>query len=223
MLEFQFEIDIDDNERPKKSYTIIDCDQGTDEWLAARIGKITASNMNIFFGDGITKDKLVSSKVAEILTGKIDNRIRFSSKDTDAGNDLEDDARIAYEEFTGNKVDQIGLASLDEFVSCSPDGLIGENVGLEIKCPNDANFINAVIGGKAYIIPLYLMQMQMQMWVLELDWVDYVLYNPNFKNPIHIIRIDRNEKLIKEIKNQVELVKKEITNKIIKFNKIMER
>ncbi|MFT6836314.1 MAG: hypothetical protein ACJA0H_002363 [Francisellaceae bacterium] len=216
MLEFDFPDD--EPEIITKNYTVVDCNQGTNEWLDAKLGVLSASNMNIMFGDGVTKEKLIASKVAEILTGKLDDRIRFSSKDTSAGNDLEDDARVSYEELTGNEVKQIGFALLDQFVGVSPDGLVGDNGAIEIKCPNDANYINAVIGGKAHISPLYMTQMQMQMYVLELEWCDYTLYNPNFETSLHIIRIERDNEAIELIKKQIEIIKKQIVNKINNFN-----
>ena len=75
---------------------------------------------------------------------------------------------------------------------------------MEIKCPRSKGFLTQIVGGIESIDKMYIYQMQMQMYVLNKNWCDYVIYNEEFKNPIHILRIERDEIIISEIKESIE-------------------
>lgn len=164
-----------------------DLQQGTDEWLKVRLGKFTASKASAIASNGKGLTTLIWEKVDEIIAGEI--KQSFKNADMERGNELEPRARIAYEFETMNAVEQVGFIELDKYVGCSPDGLVGKDGLVEIKCPTNRVFYEYMTSGK--IDTGYMWQMQMQLLVSGRDWVDYVVFNPNFKNPLIIKRVER--------------------------------
>ncbi len=202
-----------------KNYKIHNCDQNSDEWHQIRCGRITASNMQILMGDGNTRESIIQSKAAEVITGVLDTSDTFTSKDTARGHELEDNARIRYCEVFGVDVETVGFVELDEFVGVSPDGLVNKDGLVEIKCPKNKNYLKQIANGSIELLELYKTQMQMQMWVCERDWCDYVIYNSNFEHDIFKWRFYRDDLHIERIKQAVERSKEDIKKYIIKFNK----
>lgn len=187
--------------------------QGTPEWLTMRLGKFTASDAQAIANNGKGLETLVFEKVAEKMTGK--TKDQYTNEDIERGNELEALARNSYELETGIVAKQVGFIELSEWIGCSPDGLIAEDGMLEIKCKNDANYVRYLFDKK--IDPAHAWQMQMQMFVAERKWVDYVIFNPNFQKGIQIVRVERNEEDIKKIAEGLkkgEEMAKEILAKI---------
>jgi len=189
---------------------IINVTQGTQEWFDCRLGHFTASNAQAIANNGKGLETLVFEKVAEKLTGK--QKESYTNPDIERGHELEGMARSNYEIETGSKVVEAGFCELDEFVGCSPDGFVGDDGLVEIKCKNDANYVKYLYEKK--VDSEYEWQMQMQMYVCNREWCDYVVFNENF-NKFKIHRIDRDEAKIEKIK---EGLKKGIEM----MNKIME-
>ena len=111
---------------------------------------------------------------------------------------------------TGNRVIEIGFVELNEYVGCSPDGIIdGQKVGVEIKCPSDRVYLDVLLNKT--IDPKYFAQMQMQMLVCEWEACDYTVYNPNFEQSIVIQRVypdeDYRKKLTAGIEKGTEIIK----------------
>jgi exodeoxyribonuclease (lambda-induced) len=96
-----------------------------------------------------------------------------------------------YEIETGNTVTEVGYCQLDDYSGCSPDGFIGEDGLIEIKCPCDSVFVRYLYDKK--VDPKYYAQMQMQMLVTGRKWCDYVVFNQNFEKSIVIKRIELDE------------------------------
>lgn len=170
--------------------------QGTPEWLTLRLGKLTASTAQAIASNGKGLETLALEKVAELLTGKLPEQ--FETEDIKRGKELEPMARNSYELETGNVVKEIGFVELNEFVGASPDGYVGTDGLVEFKCPKDRVFLEFMYYKK--IDTKYEWQMQMQMWVCEREFVDFVLFNPNFPKPIIITRVMRDEVKIAKIK-----------------------
>lgn len=170
--------------------------QGTDEWLKIRLGKLTASDAQAIATNGAGLETLVFEKVAEILTGKA--KLAFTNDDIERGHELEMMARNSYELETTNLVKEVGFIEVDEFTGCSPDGFIGEDGLFETKCKNDANFCRFLFDQK--IDPAHNWQMQMQMFLSERQWCDYVVFNPNFPKTTIIVKVQRNEVEIAKLK-----------------------
>ena len=183
--------------------------QGTEEWLKSRLGKMTASNAQTIQANGAGLTTYVYQKVAEILSGKMEDS--YINDDMERGNELEDTARSSYEMETGNKVIQVGFCESDG-VGASPDGLVGEDGLIEIKCPRDYNYVKTLHTRKIDI--KYEWQMQMQMKVTGRKWCDFVVFHENF-NDLIIVRVKRDELMIAKIDIGLK-TGKELITKIMK-------
>lgn len=155
--------------------------QQTPEWFAARLGKATGSRISDIVaktktGYAASREDYMFQLVVERLTGI--NTVSFSSKEMQWGVEQEEYARSAYEAHMGVLVDQVG--SIDHpriaMSSASPDGLIGDDGMIEIKCPMTKNHLNMFLGQS--IAKSYMDQMMWQMAVTGRKWVDYVSFDP---------------------------------------------
>lgn len=176
-------------------------EQGTDEWLAVRLGKFTASTATAIKSNGKGLETLVLDKAVELITGK-PAKAPYKSPAMEWGNETEDEARTVYELTTGSTVERVGFCELSEYVGASPDGLIGDDGLVEIKCPEARTFLSFRLTGK--IDPGYYSQMQMQMYVTDRKWCDYAIYHPDFPEAILITRVDRDEKEIEKLRIGLE-------------------
>lgn len=181
-------------------------EQGTQEWLKVRLGKFTASNCYTIGTEGMGKGRggletLCLEKASEILTQALPEQ--YTNEDIERGHQLEQEARSAYEIETGRAVKQVGFVEVNEFVGCSPDGLVEDNGLIEIKCKNDKNHLLCLLGKD--IDKTYQWQMQYQMLCTQREWCDFVSYNPNFKKtPLIIIRVERNPEMIQALEKGLE-------------------
>ena len=186
---------------------IIDVIQGSPEWIAARLGVPSASNFAKVLTPGGKKsaqaDAYVSRLIADILTGQPQ-----SSEPNDAmqrGTSLEPEARAYYELISGH-VKQIGFCVHDNGFGCSPDGLVGTDGLLEIKCPLSHTQVEYLRAG---VLPsIYIPQVQGQMLVMERGWCDFLSYHPDMK-PL-LIRVERDEKYIKLLHDALNEIVAEI-------------
>lgn len=172
-----------------KQIKILTMPQGSPEWLAARLGRMTASHAQAIATAGKGLNTYALELAAERLTGQSVESWKGNS-DTERGKELEDQARAMYEWERAEQVQQVGFIEYGDYAGCSPDGLIGIDGGLEIKCPNSVNFMEVMTQG--LVDSKYEWQMQMNMLITGCKWWDYVVFNPLFKNPMHIMRIEAN-------------------------------
>lgn len=179
---------------------IINCQQNTSEWENCRLGKLTASEAQAISANGKGLETLCLKLVAQLLTGKQEKG--YFNSDMERGHEMEMEARNAYELETGNTVETVGFCKLDDMTGASPDGMIRDDGLVEIKCFKDTNFLEYMLIGK--VDTGYEWQMQMQMYVTNRQWCDYVVYNPNFKKSLLIKRINRDEVAIEKIKAGIE-------------------
>lgn len=208
-------------------------EQRTDEWKKARLGRFTASEcfklmgkiaptitgLNYFQSE--TAKTYILQKVAETLTGQTRE---FSNYATEYGTAYEPEAREYFELATKKTVQQVGFLTADFSEDCgaSPDGLIGSDSGIEIKCPfnNENHVLHMMIGNDEdlkRIKPEYYWQIQMSMLVTGATSWNFVSYNPCFmgKFRMHIVEIKRSEQDIEELKSRL-LKAVEIKNNILK-------
>lgn len=165
---------------------IHDFEQGSDEWKNIRKGKLTASHACEIGNCGKGLDSYVLALLAEKhSSGEVD----FSNKETERGNELEDSARSMYELENGVEIEQVGFVEHDEFTGCSPDGFIGEDCGVEIKCPNDLNYFKLLVAGEKEIDSKYLWQIQMNLLITGREEWKLVYYNPNYKKSMIVFTI----------------------------------
>jgi exodeoxyribonuclease (lambda-induced) len=174
---------------------IYNCEQKSEEWYKCRLGKLTASVAYTIATAGKGLDTLCLEKATEILTGIIPEG--FTSEAMQHGNEYESEARNIYELETGNVVKQVGFVEDNEFVGVSPDGLIGDDGLIEIKCPTDKTYTQYLID--MIVKPEYYAQMQMQMLITKRCWCDYVVYNPHFEKSIIIQRVYPDKEYMEKI------------------------
>jgi hypothetical protein len=193
---------------------IIECEQGTEEWKAARAGIATASTFadvlaTIKSGEAAARRNLRARLVVERLTGCIVEG--FQSAPMRQGIEREPMARDAHMARTGAWVKQVGFIRHDS-IECgaSPDGLIDDDGALEIKCPELATHL-AYLRLKAEP-PEYTAQIQGVMWVAERSYCDFVSFNPDFPPHLQLIvrRVMRDEKYIAGLALAVELFMSEV-------------
>lgn len=166
---------------------VINCEQGTTEWFNARKGVMTASHSQAIGNCGKGLETYILELMAEYYSSG--EKEQFSNKHTDRGNELEPLARSMYELETGNEVIQVGFCKLNEFVGASPDGLVGEDGLIEIKCVDDVAYFKHLLNGESEIDTKYIWQGQMQLKVTDRKWNDLVFYNPNFEKSMCIYRL----------------------------------
>lgn len=188
-------------------------EQGSDEWLAVRLGKFTASHGQEIANAGKGLDTLVKEKACEILTGKPTST--FKSEAMINGNESEQSVRLMFEFVTGISVNQVGFYEYDEFTGASPDGLTSDDGLIEIKCPTAKVFLEYMIDGK--IDTKYMWQMQMQMLVTGKNHCYYVVFNPDFEEQIIIKKVDRDEDAIKKIIAGIEISKQKLQEILTKI------
>jgi putative phage-type endonuclease len=188
----------------------VDCEQGTQEWLEARLGKVTASRFKDVMTNGRgsaaskTADSYMMELIAERLTQTPVNS--FSTPATKWGNDNEDSARALYSWRTGKPVDQVGFATKKDNwdVGASSDGLVEEDGTVEIKCPyNPVNHLNTM---QYNCVPKqYQWQIQGQLWVLQRKWCDFISFDPRMpeSHRMVVIRVERDEELIDSLESRV--------------------
>lgn len=193
--------------------------QGTDEWKRARFGSVGASMIADVMakgktGEAATRKNLRAKLVAERMTGQSEDG--FTSAAIQRGNDLEPIARAAYEIKSGNFVDQVGWIRHPDiaYTGCSPDGLVGDDGLVEIKCPNTATHIEYLKTRKP---PReYLLQMQWQMEVTGRKWCDWVSFDDRMpeKLQLMIVRVNRDDEFLAEIRAEVSKFLDEVAQDI---------
>ena len=185
---------------------IIDVEQGTKEWFKARAGIPTASD----FSKIITSTGKRSSQIttyayqlaSEVISELDDN---YKSIDMERGNELEYDAVQEYREYTFNHVEHKGFLKTDNGnAGYSPDGLIGNDGILEIKCPMQKTHTKYL--AKNELPPDYVAQVQGGLFVSERKWCDFVSYNPKHNGDMRLFikRIERDEVFIQALSEGLE-------------------
>lgn len=180
--------------------------QRTEEWHQARCGKFTGSR----FVDVMARNKktgeplkayhdLIMDIIVERMTQKpIEGPTGYALQ---WGTDVEPFAREAYELETGLSVVESGFIvhPLHEFAGCSPDGLVGDDGGLEMKCPkSSAIHLERFIEG----VPAeYVPQIQGCMWVAGRQWWDFVSFDPRMPESHQLLvrRVERDESYINKL------------------------
>jgi putative phage-type endonuclease len=194
-------------------------EQGSPEWFAARSGKATASHVvdilaTIKTGESASRKNYRADLVVERLTG---NKTEgFRSPAMDWGVETEPLARAAYEARTGNFVDQIAFVdhhTIPNF-GCSPDGLVGDEGLIEIKCPNTSTHIDYIEGDQPP--KKYIGQMMAQMACTGRKWCDFVSFDPRLPDGLQlfVVRLCRDDKYILAMEDAVITFLKEVDDKV---------
>lgn len=183
-------------------------EQRSDEWFAARLGRVTGSRVADVIartksGYSASRANYMAELICERLTGQQGER--FTSPAMIWGTETEPQARAAYEFVTDNSVTETGLAlhpTIADF-GASPDGLVAEMGLVEIKCPSTAThletLLDEVIHGK------YLTQMQAQMACTGREWCDFVSFDPRLPADLQlwVKRVDRDPAFISQMEAEI--------------------
>jgi putative phage-type endonuclease len=200
-------------------------EQGSLEWKMLRAGKVTASRVadvlsKIKSGESAGRKNYKMDLVAERLTNQPAES--FTNSAMQWGTEQEPFARIAYETKMNLFVEQIPFMDHPkiEWFGCSPDGLVGEDGLIEIKCPNTTTHLEYIDGGKPPA--KYIPQMQSQMACTGRKWCDFVSFDPRLPENLQlfVVRLDRDDGYIKEMEVEVQNFLQEV-NEL--FTKLKER
>ena len=199
--------------------------QRTDDWFARRCGKATGSRIADIVaktktGWGAARVNYLAQLVAERLTGRVEDG--FKSSAMQWGIDTEPQAIEAYEAITLSVVDPVGFVDHPHIgmAGASPDGLVGDDGLVEIKCPNTATHIDALLGSA--IPGKYLTQMQWQIACTGRQWCDYVSFDPRMPPHLRmrIERVERDYGRIDELEKMVSDFLAEVASKVEALQKV---
>ena len=204
-------------------------EQRTEEWFAARLGKVTASRVadvvaRTKSGYGASRANYMAELVCERLTG-----VRgefFQSAAMQWGTEQEPAAREAYESKMGVLVLETGFVPHPniQMAGASPDGLIGTDGGIEIKCPNTNTHLDTLLSEK--VPERYLNQIYWQMACTGGLWVDFVSFDPRLPGSMQLFvrRVPRIDAAIRELESEVKIFLAELDQKVnllrIKYGEI---
>ena len=179
-------------------------EQGTEEWHEMRRGVITASRFKDVMSKGRgtapskTRHAYMLELAAEVLTGNVEH---FEpNKYMQWGTEKEPEAKSMYEFLTDNEVSEVAFIKHDTFnCGVSPDGLVGDNGGIEIKCPKTTTQIETFLSGK--MPSQHKAQVQGCIWVTERDYWDFVSFDPRIDGEASFfnVRVERDDEYIKEL------------------------
>ena len=176
-------------------------DQNSDEWLALRMGKFTASSISDLFMDKKTAgyQKAIIKVAYERVTGESEGWA--GNYWTQRGHDREPIARYSFENHTFLELEDAGFYELNEWFGASPDAKIkGANAGVEIKCPSAQVYNEYLDTGK--IPKSYYWQIHAQLFCTGWDYIYYFPYSsPNLRQIL--IKVDRDEEVISAIKEKL--------------------
>ena len=184
-------------------------EQGTPEWHQLRLGKVTASRVADILattrtGPSASRQNYLIELALQRSTGTIEPS--YTNAAMEWGTQTEPQARAAYEVETGNFVDQVAFIDHPTIAwfGCSPDGLVGDDGLIEIKCPNSAThweYFKAKKPPQKYVI-----QMQTQLAVTGRKWCDFVSFDPRMpeRSQLLVVRVDRDEAFIAELEEKVK-------------------
>jgi len=198
--------------------------QGSPEWFAERLGKVTASRIADIMattktGPSASRANYLAQLVAERLTGTVQES--YTNEAMKWGTETEPLARAHYEIKHGVMVDQAGFISHPEIelAGCSPDGIVGQGL-VEIKCPNTATHIDTLL--KKQAPAKYIFQMQWQMECCGALWCDFVSFDPRMPEnlALFVTRVERDDDKIAEIKKAVLLFLNDVDSTIEKLKEI---
>ena len=194
-------------------------DQRTDEWFAARLGKVTASRVADVIaktktGPSASRENYATQLVLERLTNK--QAESYTNSAMQWGTETEPMARQAYELKRGLFVNETGFVDHPTIEMCgaSPDGLVGADGLIEIKCPNSATHMETILNQK--VPAKYIPQMMWQMACTGRNWCDFVSFDPRFPENLQIFieRVIYDPTYVRMLELEITQFLDEVTKKV---------
>lgn len=203
----------------------LDIEQGSAAWHQLRLGKVTASRVSDVIaktksGYSTSRTNYAAELIAERLSGTPSER--FTNAAMQWGTEKEPEAREHYEFMNDLDVEQVAFVSHPTIgdTGASPDGLVGDDGLVEIKCPNTATHIETLTG---QAVPAkYVTQMMWQMACTGRKWCDFVSYDPRMPESMRYFckRIERDDAAIKDMETEVIAFLSEVRAKVNQLLKI---
>ena len=199
--------------------------QRTDEWFAARIGKVTASRVSDVVaktktGYAASRANYMAELVCERLTGR--KAESYTNAAMEWGTEQEPHARTAYEARTGLMVTEVGFVDHPRVAAsgASPDGLVGDDGLVEIKCPATATHLDFWLDET--IPAKYITQMQWQMACTGRAWCDFVSFDPRLPPHLQLFvkRVSRDDGHIATLESEVTTFLAELETKVNKLQEV---
>ena len=200
-------------------------DQGSQEWFTIRIGKVTASRVADVIaktktGYSASRDNYMAQLVCERLTGQKGES--FTNAAMQHGTETEPLARAAYEALHDVLVDEVGFVPHPtiEMAGASPDGLVGDDGLIEIKCPNTATHIETLLSQS--VPGKYNTQMQFQMACTGRQWCDFVSFDNRLPEELQLFvkRVPRDNMYIRLMEEEIVKFLNELDIKIAQLMEI---
>lgn len=199
--------------------------QGSPEWFAQRLGRVTASRLTdvlakLKTGEAAARANYRAELVAERLTGKATESP--NTPEMRWGTEAEPLARAAYEAEFGVLVDEVAMIPHPaiEWAGASPDGMVGKDGLLEIKCPKTSTHIATMLAGDAP--SKYLPQMFWQMACTGRAWCDFVSFDPRLPADMQMFvkRVHRDDELIARYEQEVIVFLSEVGDTILRLTQL---
>ncbi len=206
----------------------LDIEQGSDAWKQIRIGKVTASRVadvvaKTKTGWGASRANYLAELIAERLTGEA--AASFTNAAMQWGTDKEPEARAYYEFRSDAEVALVAFVDHPTIgmTGASPDGLVGDDGLIELKCPNTATHIETLLGDE--IPAKYVTQMQWQMACTGRKWCDFASYDPRLPESMRLFvkRVNRDDTRIAELEKLVEAFLAELDGKVSALRSLYEQ
>lgn len=193
---------------------IFDFEQGSDAWFQARKGVPTASNFAAIIakGEGKTRRSYLLKLAAEAITGELTEA--YTNPHMERGKVMEDEARALYAFAQDVEPMPVGFMRRGR-AGCSPDSLVGDNGLLEVKTKLGHLQLDVLDKGK--LPSEHVAQVQGQLWISGRQWCDFVSYWPRL--PPFIVRVERDEKYIENLRQSVADFVAELDTYIARFGR----
>ena len=199
-------------------------EQRTDDWYAARLGKVTASRVadvvaKTKTGYSASRENYMADLIVERLTGQ--KASTFTNAAMERGIEQEPHARAAYAARMGELVEEVGFIDHPAIPmsGASPDGLVAEGL-VEFKCPNTATHLDTLLADD--VPAKHVTQMQWQMACTGRPWCDFASFDDRLPShlQLYVKRVQRDDKRIAELEAEVRKFLAEVDEKVTKLQEL---
>jgi len=210
--------------RKEEGAEMSEVEQGSPEWFALRLGKVTASRIKDVIattktGYSTSRDKYMTQLLLERITNTVAES--YTNDAMTWGTEQEPFARAKYEGLASTLVEQVAFVNHPTIPmsGASPDGLVMDDGLVELKCPMSHTHLESILGG---IDDQYMPQVQWQMAVTGRSYTDLCSYDPRFPEHLQLVvkRINRDNDYIAKLEKEVVKFLAELDDKVNKVNKI---
>lgn len=202
-------------------------EQGSAEWKAMRLGRATASRISDVVaktksGYGASRGNYMAELIAERLTGTVAES--YTNAAMIWGTEKEPDAIAAYEFLTNAEIERVAFVPHPKIgmSGASPDGLVGSDGLVEVKCPNTSGHIDTLLGQN--VPGKYVTQIMWQLACTGRQWCDFVSFDPRMPDSMRLFirRIPRDDAMIAELETEVVAFLVEVAKKVGELERLYQ-